>query len=223
MKLPLESEYIDIHTHSGRDNCYCIQNIFAQDLPAGLPKGGPFCAGLHPWHLEEIDNSACLAYLEEYATNPDIIAIGEAGLDRNKNIPFDLQEKIFTEQIGISERVQKPLVIHCVKAYSDLLHIRKNKEWQMKWMFHWFNENLEIANELILMDCHLSFGRSLLHPNGKNAEVFRQLPLERIFLETDDAEITIENIYAKAAELKEISIDEMKKQIYFNFRSVFLK
>ena len=93
----------------------------------------------------------------------------------------------------------------------------------MKWMFHWFNENLAIANELIDMDCYLSFGRSLLHPNGKNAEVFRALPLERVFLETDDADITIERVYSKAAELKEISIEDLKKSIKTNFQFVFQK
>ena len=93
----------------------------------------------------------------------------------------------------------------------------------MKWVFHWYNENLAIANELISLDCYLSFGRSLLHPNGKNAEIFRALPLERIFLETDDADVSIENIYAKAAELKDISIENLKKSIIANYQFVFLK
>jgi len=223
MYIPSETDYIDIHTHSSRDNCFYLRNIFAQDLFAGLPEGGPFCAGLHPWHLNEVELDLCLDKLRLCSSDARIIAIGETGLDRNKDIPFELQEKVFLAQVQISEQIKKPLVIHCVKAYSDLLHIRKSNVLKMKWMFHWFNENLAIANELLGMDCYLSFGRSLLHPNGKNAEVFRELPLERIFLETDDADVNIENIYAKAAEIKNILVEDLKKSINANFRFVFQK
>jgi len=223
MNIPTESNYIDIHTHSSRDNCFYVRNIFAQDLPLGLPEGGPFSAGLHPWHLEEVDIKHSLKILEKAAADPRIIAIGEAGIDRNKNIHYELQETAFLEQIRISEEIKKPLIIHCVKAYSDLLYFRKLKEWTMKWMFHWFNENLTIANELIERDCYLSFGRSLLHPNGKNAEVFKSIPIEKAFLETDDAEVTIEDVYKKAAELKGISMEELKIIMNLNFQSLFLK
>jgi TatD DNase family protein len=157
MNFPSETDYIDIHTHSSRDNCFYLSNIFAQDLFDGLPEGGPFCVGLHPWHLLEIDPELCLDKLRQCSSDDRIIAIGETGLDRNKDVPFALQERIFIEQIQISEQINKPLVIHCVKAYSELLHIRKSNVWKMKWMFHWFNENLAIANELINMDCYLSF------------------------------------------------------------------
>jgi TatD DNase family protein len=222
MNYPAEKDFIDIHTHSSRNDCFCMQNLFAQDLTAGIPEGGPFSAGLHPWHILDVDYRLVMKSLEKFAADERIIAIGETGLDRNKDIPFELQEKVFLSQVKMAEQAGKPVVIHCVKAYSDLMHIRKNKEWKMKWMFHWFNENLSIANELINLDCYLSFGRSLFHPNGKNAEVFQALPLERIFLETDDAGITIENVYTKAAELKNILLEDLKQIINRNYKIVFL-
>ena len=223
MNLPSESDYIDVHTHSAREDCYYLRNIFAQDLEAGLPLEIPCSIGLHPWHILQFNAESCLEKVGEFAILPQVLAIGETGLDRNIETSLDIQEKVFMEQILISEKISKPLVIHCVKAYSDIIHLRKTKEWNMKWMFHWFNENIAIANELINLDCYLSFGRSLFHPNGRNAEVFRVIPIDRIFLETDDAEITIENVYARAAELKAVSVIELKQIINENFRNVFLR
>ena len=223
MTPPALSDYIDIHTHSSRENCFYLRNIFAQDLAKGLPDEVPCSIGLHPWHIQEVNVGDCLLSLQDIASRQQVLGIGETGLDRNINVPFETQEKVFLQHIHISETSKKPLVIHCIKSYSDILHIRKSNEWKMIWMFHWFNENLSIATELINLDCYLSFGRSLLHSNGKNAEVFRALPLDHIFLETDDAEVKIENVYAKAAELKSISIDDLKKGINQNFRTVFLR
>jgi TatD DNase family protein len=222
MNTPALSDYIDIHTHSSRDNCFYLRNIFAQDLATGLPDAIPCSIGLHPWHIQQVEVENCLLKVEEFASLSQVLALGESGLDRNIDIPFEIQEKVFMEHIRISEKISKPLVIHCVKAYSDLLQIRKSKGWKMNWMFHWFNENLAIANELLIMNCYLSFGRSLFHPNGRNAEVFRALPLDHIFLETDDAEVTIENVYTRAAELKAISVDNLKKIVNENFKNVFL-
>jgi TatD DNase family protein len=222
MNIPSLSDYIDIHTHSSRDNCYYLRNIFAQDIDPAMTDEFPISIGLHPWHILQLNVEKCLKNVEEFSIHPQVLAIGETGLDRNKDIPFEDQEKVFMEHIRISENINKPLVIHCVKAYSDLVQIRKSKGWKMKWMFHWFNENLSIANELINMDCFLSFGRSLFHPNGRNAEVFRAIPLSHIFLETDDAEVTIENVYSRAAELKTISVGELKQIINENFKKVFI-
>jgi TatD DNase family protein len=222
MTIPSLSDYIDIHTHSSRNNCYYLRNIFAQDFDEAVNDEFPLTIGLHPWHIQQVNVESCLYKVEEFSLLPQVLAIGETGLDRNKDIAFEDQKKVFMQHIQISENIKKPLVIHCVKAYSDLVHIRKSKGWKMKWMFHWFNENLSIASELINMDCFLSFGRSLFHPNGKNAEVFRAIPLDHIFLETDDADVTIENIYSKAAELKTISVGELKQIINENFKKVFL-
>ena len=192
-------------------------------MDAGLPHEIYCSIGLHPWHIQEFNAENCLKKVEEFAAFKQVLAIGETGLDRKIQTPIEIQQSVFMEHIGISEKMSKPLVIHCIKAYSDIMQIRKSKRWKMHWMFHWFNENLAIANEFINMNCYLSFGRSLFHPNGRNADVFRSLPLEYIFLETDDAEVTIENVYKKAAELKNISINELKQKINENFNKVFLQ
>lgn len=223
MTRPLPGETIDIHTHSTRSEGFYVMNVFAQDLAHGLPDAANCTIGLHPWHLEQTDTAKCLQNLAGFAGNEKVIAIGETGIDRNISIPLDLQLEIFMAQLGMAEKAGKPVVIHCVKAYSDIIAIRKSRKWNMPWMMHWFNANLQIAEDLIQTGCFLSFGRSLLHPNGKNAEVFRQVPLEAVFLETDDAEITIESIYQRAAILKSIPVEQLIKSIAENFDRVFLK
>jgi TatD DNase family protein len=222
MNLPTASDYIDIHTHSPRNNCFCLRNIFAQELEAGLPDEIACSIGLHPWHLQQADTERCLQKIDEFAYLSQVLAIGETGLDRNIAIPLEIQQQVFLEHIRISELARKPMVIHCVKAYSDLIHLRKSEEWKMTWMFHWFNENLAIANELINLNCYLSFGRSLFHQNGRNAKVFSSLSLDKVFLETDDADLTIEDVYARAAELKCVSVKYLKEIINANFKKVFL-
>lgn len=223
MTRPLPGETIDIHTHSTRREGFFVMNVFAQDLAYGLPDAANCTIGLHPWHLEQTDTVKCLQNLVSFAGNEKVIAIGETGLDRKISVPVDLQMEVFMAQLDMAEKAGKPVVIHCVKAYSDIIAIRKSRKWNMPWMIHWFNANLQIAEDLIHTGCLLSFGRSLLHPNGKNAEVFRQVPLEAVFLETDDAEITIESVYQKAAFLKNIPVDQLIIRIAENFDRVYLK
>ncbi len=223
MTRPLPGETIDFHTHSTRREGFYVMNVFAQDLAHGLPDTANCSIGLHPWHLEIASPSVCMQHLKTFAGNEKVIAIGETGLDRNIAIPLDQQMEVFLAQLDLAEATGKPVVIHCVKAYSDIIAIRKSRKWNMPWMIHWFNANLQIAEDLIRAGCFLSFGRSLLHPNGKNAEVFRQVPFVAVFFETDDAEITIESVYQKAATLKDIGIDELKTRITENFDRLFLK
>ena len=223
MKKASGSEYIDIHTHSARDSGIYVMNVFAQDLEQGISEGVMCSIGLHPWHLEDQDINKCMALLRNYAPDPHVLAIGEAGLDRNIQTSLEKQKEVFVRHIILSEQVKKPLIIHCVKSYSDVLEIRKTDGWKMPWMMHWFNENISIANELIRWGCYLSFGRSLLHPNGRNAEVFRNVPPEYVFFETDDAEIAIGSVYAKAAEVRGIPVDELQRIVAANFEKIFYK
>lgn len=197
-------------------------NVFAQELKKPLPAGIPCSIGLHPWHLEDNDFEECMELLEQYAGSSQVLALGEAGLDRNIETPLNKQNDVFLEHIKLSEKHEKPLVVHCVKAYSDILGHRKAKAWKMPWLMHWFNENATIAKELTASGCYLSFGRSLLHPNGRNAEVFREVPLACVFFETDDAEVTIEAVYAKACEIKGIALNDLKAVVAANYGKVFV-
>jgi TatD DNase family protein len=217
----MEPDFIDIHTHTTRDTNRYVINIFAQELTENFAPQNPCTIGLHPWHLLEQDCEDALQKIIRWANHPMVIGIGECGLDKKIDIPLQFQEEQFIRQLIIAEEIRKPAIIHCVKAYSELLRIRKNKKWEMPWMIHWFNTSREIAQELIQSGCYLSFGRSLVHPDGKNASVFYHVPLESVFFETDDAEITIQKVYTRAGEIKQIELTVLVAQIENNYNRFF--
>jgi TatD DNase family protein len=222
MKMPGTNELIDIHVHEPGSTSFCLKNIFAQEITL------PFCPshycsiGLHPWHIND-EAPSLIERMQQVAASHKVLAIGETGLDKTINTTLPMQESVFLKELELAEAVTKPVIIHCVKAYSELMHIRKMRAPVVPWIIHWFNENIQIAGQLIDSGCYLSFGRSLFHPNGRNASVFREVPLECVFFETDDAGITIESVYAKASEIKHMEIDSLKKQIVFNFNTLFNK
>ena len=214
-------EYIDVHTHSRRKNGIFVQNIFAQELTDHF-KPEVFCSiGFHPWHIEQFPAEKMMNALQTHAGNRLVLAIGECGLDKNIQTALWIQEKVFLAQLEIAESVGKPVIIHCVRAYTEIIKLRKSLKWTVPWLFHWFNSSYEVATDLIESGCYLSFGRSLLKPDGKNAGVFAKLPVDRLFLETDDANVSVEELYQKAAQIKEISKDELRRSIRMNFTRLF--
>ncbi len=214
-------EYIDVHTHSPRKNGVFVQNIFAQELTDQFYPEIYCSIGFHPWHIEQFPAGKMINALRMHAGNKKVLAIGECGLDKTITTALSEQKKVFLAQLELAEFVGKPVIVHCVKAYNEIIQLRKSGKWNVPWLFHWFNSSYEIAMDLIASDCYLSFGRSLLKPNSKNAAVFANLPVERVFLETDDAEASIEDIYYRASEIKAIHVEEMQKKIWVNFNRLF--
>jgi TatD DNase family protein len=217
---------IDIHTHQFLDtaNSQHILNVFAQNLPLQekvLPKTQKISIGLHPWHIQQAEASLQTNTMLENMTNAaaqaHVFAIGETGLDKLLNTAFALQETIFRQHIALSENCQKPLIIHSLKTYNEILAIRKKTQAKQAWLVHGFNGNELIAKQLIALGCYLSFGHLLLNPQTKAYRVFASLPLRNCFLETDDNPTALPAIYEQAAKLKNISVATLAVQLYQNF------
>jgi TatD DNase family protein len=210
---------IDIHTHHvASEKILTVENILIHQ-PFKLLAGHSYSAGLHPWYLPE-PNGQNLQLLENTLQNPQIIAIGEAGLDRVFATNFDLQTDIFFEQILLSEKYQKPLIIHCVRAYQDIITIKKQSKASQSWIIHGFSGNLQTAEMLIKHHCFMSFGE-MLWKNEKVQQTFQKLPLDKVFLETDVSAINIEDLYERAATLRNIDKSVLEKQIWDNFAGIF--
>jgi TatD DNase family protein len=182
-----------------------------------------FSAGLHPWYLETNNWDAAEQWVLEMSKNKTTLAIGEAGLDKIVKTPWHLQEKGFECCISISESSSKPLIIHCVRAYSEVLSFKKRLQPEQAWIFHGFNKKPAIAQPLLEAGCYLSCGAALCNTASLPVlDTFRQTPINQLFLETDDAQlIDIEQIYAQAARLKGIPIFDLKAQIEENFGRIF--
>ena len=215
----------DLHTHHppAADNTVAIVNWYwpQPDAPAEM-----YSAGLHPWYLTTLENlAAAEVWLADTSVAPGCIAIGEAGLDRVVETDWILQTTAFKYCIALAISQHKPLIIHCVRAFDDVLVIKKQlgKEAEtIPWIFHGFNKKPEIARKLLDAGCFLSFGAALLNNQMPAATVLRMCPADRFFLETDDRQdITIQDIYKAAADVRSVSVEEIGRQVEINFRRFF--
>ncbi|MBN1143985.1 MAG: TatD family hydrolase [Bacteroidales bacterium] len=215
--------FIDIHTHSYYQDpeVTLLLNTFPEetdktDLPVLLSMG------LHPWHINENHWEDLVETIRQSAsTNPRVAAIGETGLDKTIACPASVQEKVFLSQLRVAETFRKPVVIHCVRSYSEMLALRKKSDQQIPWIFHWFNADEQIARELIRKNCYLSFGHMLFSNKSKAFRVFKTIPPETVFFETDDAGYTIRQVYEQAALLRNMQVTDLKKKIIDNFTRCF--
>lgn len=174
-------------------------------------------AGIHPWHILKIDIEKNLQALQQVATKKEVIAIGECGIDRAISIDITRQTDIFLRQNEIAISKDLPIIIHSVKSYSDFLMLLKQGRNLTPWIFHGFSGNFQIAKRLIDKGAFISLGSSLLKNFSKSVETLKKTPLQRIFLETDEADLKIEEIYRIASEIKGIPYEEFVSQIYQNF------
>jgi TatD DNase family protein len=213
-------QHIDLHTHQVKiTESIQVLNVFAQDLPFIVP-GCLFSTGLHPWHIGNVNPEECFQAIDRAATQKNMLAIGECGLDRSTKAGFALQGLYFEQQIIIAEKHDKPLIIHCVRAYSDLLKLKKEVKSGVPWIIHDYNGNLETTLSLIRHDFYFSVGERLLKDESKQA-VFRTIPIERLFLETDESKRPITEIYSMAAQALKLDENELASIIARNFGSVF--
>ncbi len=223
MNLPEPEDYIDIHTHGARqaEGIYSIETLMAheQRLPEGIP-GLAYTYGIHPWHLNEANYKYLLARVVKMMPNPLIIAVGEAGFDKIKGPSAEMQRRAFEAQVYISEDHGKPLVIHCVRAWEELLSVHKKLKPQMPWLVHGFRGKRELAMQLISRNMYLSFWFDFIM-RPESSGLVRSLPRERIFLESDGAGVDIRDLYKKVAADLEIEQAALKHQIIKNFMQLF--
>ncbi len=223
MNLPARDDYIDIHTHDARPvpGVFSIEVLMAHEgrKPADV-RGITYTYGIHPWYLNESNHDELIASVIKLAANPSVIAVGEAGFDKIKGPSPELQRKTFEEQVIIAEEHGKPVVIHCVRAWDELLREHKRLHPRMPWLVHGFRGKKDLADQLISKGMYLSFWFDfILKP--ESSELLRNLPKEKIFLETDGAEVDIKDIYNKVSKDFEVTVDDLKNMIFNNFIKFF--
>lgn len=225
MNFPEPGDYIDIHNHGAEPapGVFTVETLMAhEEREPGNIKGLTFSFGIHPWHLDEKNHDRLITRVITNAGNPDIAAIGEAGFDRLKGPSTELQTKTFEEQVLIAEEKKKPVVIHCVRAWDDLLKEYKKLKPKMPWLIHGFRGKPDLAQQLVSKGMYLSFWFDfVMRPEA--VPLLKSIPKERIFLETDGAEIDIREIYNKVSADLDISAEELKRIIFLNFNQFFNK
>lgn len=187
---------VDIHTHNRQSNAQTIDTV-----------------GIHPWHAATGDISA----VEEQASKID--AIGEIGLDFACDVPREKQIAIFRAQLSLAERLAKPVVLHCVRAFEEVMRVLRDYHLSAV-IFHGFVGSKEQAQQAVNKGYYLSFGeRSFRSP--KSIEALRNTPLSHLFVESDESTTPIEDIYEKIAELRGISVAELAATTKENYNRIF--
>lgn len=209
--------FINIHTHSQiYDAQLELVNLFLEKAD----QAKHYSYGLHPWYIKET-YEADLEKLAIIGKEKNCLAIGECGLDKLSAVDFSLQEKVFVEQIKLANNLNKPLIIHCVKAFNELINCLNLNDNQVPVIIHGFNNNENIARVLTNEGFYFSFGKALLGYESPAAKALKAIGRKRFFLETDDADLSIKYVYLKAGELLGVDDEFVQLQIEENFKTVF--
>lgn len=213
--------FFDIHTHkkASSKNIFSIENKYPNDTSFT----NPFSIGIHPWFIKQENVAQELLSIEEKIKDKNCFALGECGLDKISLIDFELQKEVFEKQIQLSEKYQKPLIIHCVKAHQELIKIKKELNPSQVWILHGFSKNFQVATSLIKNEIILSFGTAIIK-NKNLQEVVSKVNISSLLLETDDAvNYNIKEVYQLVSKLKNIEVEELQHKIKENFKNIFKK
>lgn len=224
MLLPRHDQYIDIHTHTNWNfpHIFSVKSLVKPGEPETFQDiNKAITVGLHPWYLNAVSDQDKLDIVRKAAQSPHVIGIGECGIDMKNEIPFDHQERIFLEHLLIAEECQKPLIIHCVKAYHHFQKLIVKTKPGIPWIFHGFNSNRQVADDLVDSGAFLSIGADLLKDNSNIRRIISSLPLDRLFLETDEWQQPVWKIYKELSTLIRKPENEIKHQLADNFIHCF--
>ena len=211
--------FLNTHTHhlSHQSDVLELYNQFPNELNLNAKI---YSIGIHPAYINSTTIDEEIDLINHHILDKNCLAIGEIGLDKLCETDFNLQIEVFEKQIKIAEENKLPIIIHSVRAYQEILHIRKKMNIIVPFIFHGFNKNEQLLQQIIAQNCFASFGKNLLY--NKNLQIiFANLSAKYFFLENDSSQIPIQEIYAFAAELRKISIEELQQQMAENWKNVF--
>lgn len=213
----------NIHTHLhsiSQFNDYYIRyivNTYPLEfdlLRRQQPAAKVFSCGIHPWYCHNYEPQF-QKLRELIETKPTIIAIGEAGIDKLKGADLETQLSVFRLQAALAEEVSKPLIIHCVKGWAEIISVKKELNAKQPWIIHGFRGGIELTRQLVKQGFKFSIGKYFDH------QAIHEIPITSLFLETDDSESSIVTIYSRVATVLGLKTTELINQISSNVKSTF--
>ena len=196
-----------------------------------------YCAlGIHPEHCAEMDE-ALLEEIRKKLRDEKAVAVGEIGLDYYWPEPDrEIQKHWFARQLQLAAEVDLPVVIHSREAASDTMRIMKeNHAEKVGGVVHCYSYSVELAREFVKMGFYIGIGGVLTFKNARKlVEVAREIPLERLLLETDcpylapvpyrgkrNCSLYLPHVVAKLAELKGITEEEVIRVTEHNAETMY--
>lgn len=192
--------------------------------------------GWHPVdaiHMTDDD----LMMIEQLAAHPKVVALGEMGLDYYwDQSPKEVQKEVFRKQIRLAKKVKLPIIIHNRDATADIVHIlREEQAAEVGGVMHCFTGSVEVAHQCIDMNFYISLGGPVTFKNAKKPkEVAKEIPLDRLLIETDCPYLTphpfrgkrnepsyVKYVAEAIAELKGVSFDEVAQKTSDNAKRLF--
>lgn len=210
------ADFFNIHTHVSVHPESEILSLAPEELSTDN-RSLYASVGIHPWTLTKENADIQWNALHESIKDKRIVAIGECGLDKLKGPSMELQTAVFKQEAALAEDSSLPLIIHCVKAFNELIQLKKEISPRQSWIIHGFRGKLPLALDCIRHGFYLSIGSHF------QENTLKTIPLDRLFIETDESEESIGSIYQRVAETKGISQQELLEAINKNVREVFFK
>lgn len=228
----------------------------AIEIAEKYDKGVYASIALHPIHLEKIemdkDEGGFTSRAEvfdfskykELALNKKVVAVGECGLDYHHTQSHDMQKKTFEQHLDLADDLELPVIIHCRgskenpdDAYNDVLKILKQRQLKHGGAIHCFMSTLDIAQEFLKLGLYIGFTGVITFKNAPEyKEIIRELPLEKILVETDapylapmpyrgkrNEPLYVRYVAEKIAEIKELDKEKVEKQLFENTLKLFKK
>lgn len=214
-------KFVNLHTHfyTNSDSILEIVNQYPNEFKEDIPH---YSIGIHPWYISDERVSEDLNFIKTKLQLKECIALGECGLDKRIEKKMDLQINVFESQLYLLNEIPKPVILHCVAAFDEVISCKKDSLLQSPFIIHGFSKNIPLAKQLLNQDFYLSFGKYLLR-NPEMELVFKYVPNDKIFLETDTISESLEEVYTFAAKCKNISVEEMKEIVWNNYQTIFNK
>lgn len=212
-------KYTNLHTHkyTNQETVLEVVNQYPNNFD---PNIRTYSVGIHPWHIDTNSVEADLNIIENSLQLHGCFAIGECGLDKKIKIPLALQIPIFEKQLLLAQKYNKPVIVHCVLAFQELIEIKNRLQITVPLIIHGFSKNEILGKQLLDNGFYFSFGKNLLL-NPESEIFFEQVPNDAFFLETDSSDFSIEEIYEKASKYKNIDLKILKSIVYINFLRIF--
>lgn len=212
-------QFFNLHTHqhTNQQDVLELVNQYPQEFDNSIPF---YSIGIHPLFIDikRLEND--FEIIDKKLALPQCLALGECGLDKRSETLFDIQQSVFERQLLLAEKHKKAVVIHCVSAFQELIEIKKRLHISVPMLIHGFSKSEQLVKQLIDSGFFVSFGKNLLQ-NPELKSVFKSVPNDRFFLETDTIEEGIQIIYTTAAKYKGLELNELQEIIINNYKKVF--
>lgn len=214
--------YYDIHTHripQERENVVSIVNLPSKADKIPHTSNTFFSRGILPGEILDIFDEKEYFRIREQLHDPRVVAVGECGIDhRITATSIGEQIRTFERMIFLSEELQKPLIIHNVRATGEIMTLYKKYRPTEPWIIHGFRGNIQMAQQLQRLGIWISLG------GRASGTLFASpgLDLGRILLETDGKpEFSIQEIYRQTAQKLSMSEKELIALIRENVQKIF--